>query len=225
MTDKFIDPMVAWAYQSAWMDGDIGEMARTIVSLNDLLTNQPEKPHTELRGVELAVPYSSQHERDATKFRLDCGPTCVEMVGECFNRDVQWSTDHIMEYITNGAERGTYGHELVTALKELYQVGAERKTTDFAQLLVEIDNGHPAIILVKYGKFPMRMDRNYTGGHWMVVMGYRTYLWGRDIVTQLLIHDPDWYSGLMGQGAALPVVEQMFDEMYSGVSVVAYRRY
>ena len=65
----------------------------------------------------LGVPYHSQWEVDALDKRMDCGPACVEMVGEFWRPDVEVTTDEIMRFVTQGVERGTLIRELQAAAR------------------------------------------------------------------------------------------------------------
>ena len=165
----------------------------------------------------LSVPYSSQHEVDATRFSLDCGAACVEMIGEYYSGQTPGvGTNEIHAWMTGGRNRTTTKDDLIRALKHFYNVDVSAQynvTTD--KLRTWIDLGNPAIVLVRYGDFPLRMDLSYTSGHWMVVCGYDSFDWAGHEVKRLIMHDPDWYLRFMAQGGFLPVIEEMFVGMHS----------
>ncbi len=171
--------------------------------------------------VLLDVPYSSQHERDAREYSLDCGAACIEMLGEFYRGQVAGiGTDQIHEWMTGGRNTTTSKEQLIKAASHFYGVDLEHYyNTSNDQLRSWLNEGKPAIVLVRYGDFPMRMDRNYVSGHWMVVVGYDSYNWAGETVRRLVVHDPNWWSVAMGQGAYLPVVETVFNGMF-----VDYRR-
>ncbi len=164
----------------------------------------------------LPVPYSSQHEKDAKRFRLDCGAACVEMIGEFYHgQHPGVGTNDIHAWMTDGKNEKTTKDDLIRALKHFYDVDAKARydvMTDW--LRGWIDDGHPAIVLVRYGDFPLRMDLSYTSGHWMVVCGYDSFDWAGHEVRRLIMHDPDWYGQFMAQGGFLPVIEEMFTGMH-----------
>ena len=164
----------------------------------------------------LAVPYSSQHEIDAKQFSLDCGAACVEMIGEFYAGQTPGvGTNEIHDWMTGGKNRTTSKDDLIRALSHFYDVDADygRGVTP-EQLREGIDDGHPSIVLVRYGDFPLRMDLAYTSGHWMVVCGYDSFDWAGNEVKRLIMHDPDWYAQFMAQGGFLPVIEEMFVGMH-----------
>jgi len=163
----------------------------------------------------LAVPYHSQWEPDANKWKSDCGPATVEMICKYYTNGVGPSTNDIMEHITGGVNRNTSATELVEAAEDLFgvQLGKVYSSSwDF--LKSEIDKGYPSIVLVHYGAFVMRLDRNFTGGHWMVVKGFEVIDYQGTDVERIILHDPDWWGDYVEQGAAIPVVKDMFMNMW-----------
>jgi hypothetical protein len=165
----------------------------------------------------LAVPYSSQHEKDAKRFRLDCGAACVEMVGEFYAGQTPGvGTNEIHAWMTDGKNKTTSANDLNRALKHFHDVDATAcYDVSPEHLRGFIDDGDPAIVLVRYGDFPLRMDLSYTAGHWMCVVGYDSFDWAGHEVRRLIMHDPDWYYQFMAQGGFLPVIEEMFVGMHS----------
>ena len=164
----------------------------------------------------LPVPYSSQHEKDAKRFRLDCGAACVEMIGEFYRSQLPGvGTNEIHAYMTEGKNETTNAAQLQDALKHFYDVEVFTHYDIPPVMLREwLNNGDPAIVLVRYGDFPLRMDLSYTSGHWMCVVGYDSFDWAGHEVQRLIMHDPDWYAQFMAQGAFLPVIEDMFVGMH-----------
>lgn len=183
----------------------------------DRLENE-QLPRLDTSRRVLPVPYSSQHEVDAKRFSLDCGAACVEMIGEYYRPEKNGviGTNEIHDWMTGGRNKTTSKDELQRALAHFYdvQVDAHYDVTP-ANLRGWIDNGHPAIVLVRYGDFPLRMDLSYTSGHWMCVVGYDSFDWSGNEVKRLIMHDPDWYAQHMAQGGFLPVIEEMFVGMHS----------
>lgn len=184
-----------------------------IARLAELLERVPE---TVPAGHILQVSYHSQWESDALLTKKDCGPACVEMIGE-YETTTNYTTDDIMHFLTGGADRGTYISELQKAAKELYGVTLERHNLAGTEWLkAQIGKGNPAIILVHYGSFPIRMDRNYTGGHYMVVCGWEYVNYGGNPILRFVLHDPDFYGATsLTQGAFIPVTEQVLYKMWT----------
>ena len=164
----------------------------------------------------LPVPYSSQHEVDAKRFSLDCGAACVEMIGEFYAGQTPGvGTNEIHDWMTGGKNETTTKDDLIRGLEHFYDVTASAfYSVTPSQLCDWIDLGHPAIVLVRYGDFPLRMDLSYTTGHWMCVVGYDSFDWAGHEVRRLIMHDPDWYAQFMAQGGFLPVIEEMFVGMH-----------
>lgn len=199
-----------------------------IAQLADLLDRaDPVKPKPNpvlVKRHVLDVQYHSQHEYDAQMTRRDCGPACVEMVGEHLRPAVDHSTDEIMVRITGGVDRSTYISELQKASLEMFQVTLHRQehcTT--SQLRDWILDDLPVIILVHYGSFFTRLDRNYRVGHFLVVVGYEVIDYQGKPSTRYFVHDPDYYRvanngsqlDLIDQGAFIPVTEAHLHAMWS----------
>ena len=169
----------------------------------------------------LAVPYHSQHEDDARRFSLDCGPACIEMVGEYWTADPSPSTDEIMNWITGATDRCTYIVELQRAANHFYGIELERHDgAGWEDLLGWIDEGLPSIVLGRYGAFVTRQDRGWTGGHFFVIVGYDSIDYQGAKVERILLHDPDFYplnssTDTTAQGAFIPVVRSHFEHIWS----------
>jgi hypothetical protein len=172
----------------------------------------------------LDVQYHSQHEFDAKMTRRDCGPACIEMVGKYLRPAVDHSTDEIMIRITKGVDRSTYISELQKAALEMFQITLHRvEHCSMMQLRDWILDDLPVIILVHYGSFHTRLDRNYRVGHFMVVVGYEIIDYQGTPSMRFLVHDPDYYSvpansdrlELFAQGAFIPVIEEHLHVMWS----------
>lgn len=163
----------------------------------------------------LRVPYHNQWEGDALERRMDCGPACVEMVGKFWRSDLVVTTDEIMRFITHGAERGTHVGELQEVARELFGVILERHDgMEWDALVDALGLGWPVITLVHYGSCEIRMDRGYTRGHYVVVVGTDAIDYQGQVVERVVVHDPDFYGGLHAQGAFLPLTKRHFMKMW-----------
>jgi len=177
--------------------------------------SNPPAPDRILEFVLLDVPYHSQHEADAQWFRKDCGPACVEMIGKSFNPNAPVTTNEIMKHITAGVDRGVYVRELQAACGHFFDVDLDRyDPTDWRALKGWLEDGRPVIVLVHYGSFGMRIDRSYTAGHFMVVVGYDVIDYQGERVERAIVHDPDFYGDMQSQGAFLPVTQDHFVGMW-----------
>lgn len=166
----------------------------------------------------LDVTYHSQHEHDARLTRKDCGPACVEMVGEYYKPllagDV--TTNEIMRYLTGGADRPTRISELQQASDHFYGVKFDRHDDATWEELGDwvVAKARPIIVLVRYASFQMRIDRRYLSGHYMVVVGFDEIDYQGETIQRAIVHDPDFYGPLIGQGAFIPIVEAHFMAMW-----------
>ena len=189
---------------------------RTLADMAELL-DQAETPDLPVSRMVLPVPYHSQWEGDAELIRKDCGPACVEMLGEYYHPELQdISTDDITKYITGGADRATSISELQRAFDHYYGAPLDRHgVANWDMLKKWIGDGHPAIVLVHYGSFLTRMDRNYTSGHYMVVCGFDRVYYQGQALERVILHDPDFYGvTTIGQGAFIPVIKSHFLKMW-----------
>lgn len=160
----------------------------------------------------LDVPYHSQHEDDARRYRRDCGPTCIEMLGKFYRPEVAVSTDDIMTQITGGVDRSTYIAELQRASLHFFDLELERHneaTWEDLQRWIVVE-GKPIVGLGHYGSLRTRMDRGWTGGHFFVLVGFDQVKYQGQLIERAIIHDPDYYAGLHAQGAFIPLVRDHF---------------
>lgn len=180
-------------------------------------TAQPHPQHA-LSFHVLPVPYHSQHEADAQRYRKDCGPACIEMIGKYYRPDLAFSTDDIMTAITHGVDRSTYIAELQSAMLRFFNVTLERHDGATWEDLTGwvMDENKPVITLGHYGDLQTRMDRGYTAGHYVVVVGVDAIRYQAEVVERAIVHDPDYYNGLHGQGAFIPLVRDHFWAFWDG---------
>ena len=192
---------------------------RALTAMAELLDQAEisDLPPLPVSRIVLPVPYHSQWEGDAELIRKDCGPACVEMLGEYYHPELKnVSTDDITKFITGGTDRATSISELQRAFEHYYGATLDRFGVVTWQMLKRwIENGHPAIVLVHYGSFLTRMDRTYTAGHYMVVCGFDQVDYQGKALERVILHDPDFYGDtMMGQGMRIPVIKSHFLKMW-----------
>ncbi len=193
-------------------------------TMEDLLDGVPPVPDPRPVSdrVIIKAPYHSQWDPDAKKKTMDCGAAAAEIVGEHLvpeNSDV--TTDEIYYYMTKGDNRGTYLWELSKAMVHFYGFKLnDANLSDYARLRTHLDLGRPIIILVKYGNYTMRMDRGYTGGHWMVVVGYDFYRHEGKTILRFYLHDPDFW-GADAQGAEVCITQELLSKMQAPYNYLA----
>lgn len=138
----------------------------------------------------LNVPYKSQNDADANLKHTDCGPCCIAMILGAMGQTV--TTNAVTAASGMQGDNGLMQSQVVNAAKAFglnmdWQAGY---TLDILKTF--IDNGQPPIALIKYGNIPDRVDRNFAGGHYVVVVGYD------DATHRVFINDPDYYPGTNG---------------------------
>jgi hypothetical protein len=188
----------------------IAGLAGMLDAMAALVQGKPTSQRT-LKYV-LDIPYHSQHEDDAQRYRRDCGPACIEMVGKFYHPEAIASTDDIMAWITGGADRSTYIAELQHASQHFFGLELERHneaTWEDLQRWIVIE-GKPIVGLGHYGSLRTRMDRGWTGGHFFVLVGFDQVNYQGRLIERSIIHDPDYYAGLHAQGAFIPIVRDHF---------------
>lgn len=132
------------------------------------------------------IPYRSQEEWDAWKFRDDCGPACAAMI-------LDWKGQHYkIDDLSaeTSLEQRDNGLFITEVAKLLRTYGIE--TLKSIDIRAAIDHNSPSIALVKYGAFKDRMNQKFTGLHYVVVVGY-------DLLG-VYVNDPDWYAPRTEEG-------------------------
>ena len=136
-----------------------------------------------------AVPYRSQWDDDAKYIKSDCGPAALAMLLEF--RGIVATIDEIsIACGMNAGKRYTTAGDLARVSKsfDLELVAVSDWT------LEQFAAQTPCIILIHYSAFKDRQDVNYTGGHWLVLLGVRG--------NEAIFHDPDWKAPRRDEGAA-----------------------
>jgi hypothetical protein len=137
------------------------------------------------------------------------------MIGEFYNGPQSTTTDDIMRWITGGYEKNTSADSLISALAHFYGVQAVKQyDCTFEQLHRTVSGGTPVIALVHYGSFACRLDRGFTGGHWIVVTGLDRLAYQGKIIERVIVNDPDWWGAFTAQGAYFPIVLPMWAQMW-----------
>lgn len=136
----------------------------------------------------LNVPYKCQNDADANLKRTDCGPACIAMILGALGQTV--TTNAVVAASGMQGDNGLMQSQVVNAAKAfgLSMDWSAGYTLD--ELKGFIDEGRPPIALIKYGNIPDRVDTKYTGGHYVVVVGYDDQ--------RIYINDPDYLPGTNG---------------------------
>lgn len=143
-----------------------------------------DQPPPAPAGTVLQVPWVSQLGPGAAYTRGDCGPACTTMwlhyygltnltVDDCSSR--------------TGLARG-YRYTMPAHLMNIMRYyGHEtywRDKLDLEDLVDQIKDGEPCILLVEYDQLPiaLRYDKSYQYGHWILIVGYNN--------SEMVYHDP-----------------------------------
>lgn len=156
----------------------------------------------------LKVPLVTQWGIQANFKRTDCGPSCVLMVLEYYNKRGDLTVDKLSAETTLVArDNGLTPGQLVSlGAKHGLKLRVQFDTTE-AQIKNEIDNGRPVIALIAYrfilGRLDQRDNKPGSDGHFVVVVGYDD--------THFVIDDPDNWAPFTekGHNFLAPVTELM----------------
>ncbi len=140
--------------------------------------------------MNLQVSYKSQWDQDATLTSSDCGPTAVGMVLNYSGENL--TTDGIFK------KTGASSNSLITISQlqkaiiscgyvSSFEIG--KNWDDCRNLLKQ---NIPIILLIHYGPLSSRQDKNYYGGHFIVLTGEDNDCW--------LVNDPDFWGNYRSDG-------------------------
>lgn len=146
-------------------------------------------------GNPLPVPFRSQEDADAYRFRNDCGPASAAMCIE-YLTGMRYSIDAL------SADSPLAVHDNGLTCQELARLinGRVGRQVSLAKQLANVDEmkervllGLPTIPLINYGKVPNRQNLAFLGGHFFAVKGFNA--------THFIVSDPDWWGSKREQGA------------------------
>ncbi len=152
----------------------------------------------------LNVPYLSQ--QPAAR-HTDCGACCVAMILNAIAQDA--SAGEVVA--ASGASGQLSPSALVRGARAFglnMRQGSGFSLNDLKYLL---DDGQPPIALVRYGHWHDRPNRKYTGGHYVLVVGYD------DATGQVFINDPHSPPTLPGNGRQRAYSYQIFMDAWSNL--------
>lgn len=140
--------------------------------------------------VNLEVKYKSQWDPEANLSKDNCGPTCIAMISGYYGKpilinDVFLKTGAKPNYIINISQLSN----ALNAIGFTYEYKTGLSVNDLKNYL---DLGIPVIALVHMGDFKSRQDQHFTGGHLVVVVGYRD--------DGYFVNDPDFSAGFRQDG-------------------------
>ncbi len=116
----------------------------------------------------LSVPYVSRYVGES-KERLDSGACCVAML---LGAMTQPTSAQDVVAASEGRKKQLSPAALIRGAQALGLTMFKDKGRTLADLKRLIDDGQPPIVLLKYGDIPDRLERQRTGAHYVVVVGY-----------------------------------------------------
>lgn len=141
-------------------------------------------------AVLIDVPYHSQWTADADHYVNDCGPASLHMVLDFVYQKRKQplptvTTRQLSDKTTLSKQDTGLTTSQLIALASQFDLKlnlSNRATLNL--ILAQVAAGLPVLSLISYGPILDRQDKGFTGGHFVVVVGY-----DRDAV---YLNDPDW---------------------------------
>src|SRR5258708_287244 len=131
----------------------------------------------------LPVPYHSQWDPDANASRDECGPTCLSMIFDFYGKPA--TANAIFSKTGAGVDSLISVAQLLLAAQAMGFTANYKTELTVKDLTNYLDNSIPVIALVNNGSLGSRQDKSDTGGHFLVVVGYRD--------DGYFVNDPDFW--------------------------------
>ncbi len=158
----------------------------------------------------IEVPYRSQEDPDARKFRNDCGPACVAMYID-FVRIKRGQPPANIPIDTLSAASSLAQNDNGLLTKELPPLASPYGVTltlsnslDLGTIIDEVRAGRPPLALVAYGPLLGRENQADSSGHFVIITGFDA--------NNIYLNDPDWwnqnsYRREMGHNWQVPIIQ------------------
>lgn len=210
--------MFARDYVKRFNHGTVGHIGYTALAALAGLLDVQQRPGHQAGRMVLPVPYVSQWAKGAKMTSMDCGPASIKMILDyAAGGEAPFTVDDVMVHIAGGDDRPTSFAELKNAALALGGVELLRKNNwSFDGLIEMLDAGLPSMVLIKNKYFIMRLDRNFTKGHFLVAVGHDMIMYRGKKVRRLIAHDSNWWAEHTAQGAYIPIIEADFMTMWTG---------
>ena len=136
------------------------------------------------------VVYKSQWDNDAGQTDDDCGPACIAM--ELNYQGEQLTIDQVFAKTGAGKNQLISIAQMQNAISQLGYTSTFYTGQTKSQLISLLDSGYNPIALVHYGDFSSRQDKGFSGGHFMLVVGYQA--------NGVYVNDPDFWGNYRNDG-------------------------
>ncbi|MBI5671547.1 MAG: C39 family peptidase [Chloroflexi bacterium] len=207
--------MIGQNAEGTWLnvklpDGRTGWWKREYVTVTGKEPETPSSPNiaTTPGEVLLNVPYHSQEDLDAKAAFADCGPCSLRMIigWNAIRRgqpDPNLTVDAVTKATGIGPKQFSKFPQLIQAGRQYGLEMLYTRPATLDRMQHELEMGRPVLALLHYGSLKKRQFMNFTGGHFVVVVGYNP--------DEFIIHDPYWTGARRSEGAALRVPRAEFD--------------
>lgn len=150
----------------------------------------------------LAVPYRSQEDPDARRFRNDCGAAVAAMYLD-FAGKPSVPIDTLAAQTTLAQNDTGLSTAAVIALAGRHGLTlTETGSLTIDLIKSEIDGGRPPFALISYAPLTGRENQADHGGHFVLITGYDA--------ANVYVNDPDWWANKRDQGHNWAVPSEQF---------------
>src|SRR5690606_701580 len=153
--------------------------------------------------VMIDVPYRSQWDADAQLSTGDCGIVSVAMI--CNWKGISITPDQLIHKAGLATGRSLYSFaELMLAGKAVGLNFRYVRPARWDDIRAELDAGRPVIPLLRYGELIGNQDVTFTGGHFLVVVGYDT--------NGVYVNDSNWWGEKRNKGKNRKISIERFNQ-------------
>ena len=132
----------------------------------------------------LEVPYKSQWDSDAGISKDDCGPTCLAMILNYYGEKV--TTDDVFRATGAKIDRYVTISQLIKAGNKWGYKGHWEINCTEVRIKQLLNRRLPPIALIHYEPLSSRQDKNFKGGHFVIMVGEDWDVW--------IVNDPDFWA-------------------------------
>lgn len=156
------------------------------------------------------IPYKSQYDQDADKYRNDCGPACVAMILNGLGKNV---TTNAVYRNTGASSTGYVSVSQMMRAAQTYGINFDYfYPWTMNDLKLAVRDGKAPITLVHYGAWSNlgKTQSSFTGPHFVVIVGYdEDYIY---------VNDPLWWGSRRSEGERKRWTYQEFEAAWNSAS-------